>query len=65
MIHKYYKLGHIPEDKFNLPEGAEYKDYGEKRFIPSIGWEAVGEVYIDRKLKQTEELYFELWEAPK
>ena len=62
MIHKYYKLGHVPEDKVNLPEGAEYKDYGEKRFIPSIGWEAVGEVYIDRKLTSKEELHFELWE---
>lgn len=65
MIHKYYKLKNNNIPSVHLPKGAEYKPFGEVRFIPSIGWEAVGEVYIDRKLKQTEELRYELWEAPK
>lgn len=62
MIHKYYKLFRAPTDPIHLPKGAEYKDYGETRNIPKVGFPVVGEVYIDRKLKNDEELHYELWE---
>ena len=58
-MHKYYKLFRKPD---LLPKGCEYKDYGEKRMIEKVGFPVVGEVYSDHKLKNDDELHYELWE---
>ena len=65
MIHKYYKLFRKPTDPIHLPKNAQYKDYGEKRDIPGVGFPVVGEVYCEGKISDKDCLHFELWEAPK